>query len=584
MFRMEPVSGRHRRTFILGKAGMVAVGLAVLLLLTGSWYGYRQLTGEACTGRLTLTVAAATEIAPAVRQAADQWTKNGADVDGTCVAVAVSGVSPATMTAAIAREHKVALTGLGPAPTSVGVPDVWVPDSSTWLVRLRSDATGFVPTDGRPIAQSPIVLAVPTPIAQGMGWPGKKVAWKDLLGQMTAAGNGLKAGIVDPSKDATGLTGLLALGGAAGSDAAGAKAKVGALRALATESSSIRDDLLQKFPHSPADIGSALGAAPLSEADVIAYNKQQPPVDLAALYVQPSPPPLDYPYAIMPEIGLQKAAAANALHGVLAQAAFRDALGAAGLRAPDGTTGAGFATPTGAPAATGPITPPDAATAAKVPSAINQVIGSWAAITQPGRVLAVFDVSGSMLEKVPTAGGLNRAQVTQGAAAQGLALFDDRWAVGNWIFSTDLVGTRPWKELVPITPLSSGRERLQQAIGQIVPKKNGDTGLYDTALAAYKEVRDSWEGGRVNSVILFTDGKNDNPDGITQAQLVSQLRKLRDPRRPVRMIIIGIGTGVDRNELQTIVGATSSGGVYIAPDPAKISDIFLEAIATRSGA
>src|SRR3954447_11268558 len=149
MFRMEPVSGRHRRTFILGKAGMVAVGLAVLLLLTGSWYGYRQLTGEACTGRLTLTVAAATEIAPAVRQAADQWTKNGADVDGTCVAVAVSGVSPATMTAAIAREHKVALTGLGPAPTSVGVPDVWIPDSSTWLVRLRSDATGFVPTDGR---------------------------------------------------------------------------------------------------------------------------------------------------------------------------------------------------------------------------------------------------------------------------------------------------------------------------------------------------------------------------------------------------------------------------------------------------
>src|SRR4051812_2653758 len=224
MPRMERVSGRHRRTFILGKAGLVAVGLAVLLLLTGSWYGYRQLTGASCTGRINLTVAAATELAPAVRQAADQWVKDGADVGGTCVGVTVTGVSPATMAAAIARQHKVALTGLGAAPTSVVVPDVWIPDSSTWLLRLESDATGFQPTDGRPVAQSPIVLAVPTPIAQGMGWPTKKFGWRDLLGQITGGG-ALKSGIVDPSKDAVGLTGLLALGAAAGNDTAGAKAK-----------------------------------------------------------------------------------------------------------------------------------------------------------------------------------------------------------------------------------------------------------------------------------------------------------------------------------------------------------------------
>jgi Ca-activated chloride channel homolog len=32
------------------------------------------------------------------------------------------------------------------------------------------------------------------------------------------------------------------------------------------------------------------------------------------------------------------------------------------------------------------------------------------------------------------------------------------------------------------------------------------------------------------------------------------------------------------------VKPTSAGGVFIAEDPAKIGDIFLEAIATRSGA
>jgi hypothetical protein len=50
------------------------------------------------------------------------------------------------------------------------------------------------------------------------------------------------------------------------------------------------------------------------------------------------------------------------------------------------------------------------------------------------------------------------------------------------------------------------------------------------------------------------------------------------------MVIIGIGNEVDRKELEAITAATDAGGVFIAPDPAKIGDIFLEAIASRSGA
>jgi hypothetical protein len=117
-----------------------------------------------------------------------------------------------------------------------------------------------------------------------------------------------------------------------------------------------------------------------------------------------------------------------------------------------------------------------------------------------------------------------------------------------------------------------------------VPKPGGATGLYDTALAAYKEVQDTWQAGRVNSVLLFTDGKNENKDGLTRAQLVSQLTKIKDPRRPVRLVVIGIGNEVDRAELQAITNASSAGGVFVAEDPAKISQIFLEAIAGRSGA
>ena len=583
---MERVPGRHRRTLRLAKIS-AAAATATLVVAGGSWFAVQQFGGPDCTGRVGLAVAAATEIAPAVRTAADRWMADGAAVDGVCVAVTVTGVDPAAQAAAIARSHQVSLAGLGTAPGAVAAPDVWLPDSSTWLLRLTAEAPGFVPTDGGSVAQSPIVLGMPAPVAQQFGWPQRKLAWRDLLAKLTGGGE-LRPGIIDPARDAAGLAGLLALSGAAGSGATGAQQKVATLRALAANSSSIRDDLMQKFPRAADDLENSLSAAPLSEKDVVAYNKERPQVELAALYLDPAPAALNYPFAVLPEADPQHAAAASGLHAALRQAGFLNTLAAAGLRGPDGRTGTGFAAPAGAPGSTAPVATGgdgDAAAAAqKASGAISQLLGSWAAITLPGRVLAVFDISGSMKAKVPTAGGLSRAEVTRKAAAQGLALFDDQWAVGNWVFSTDLVGKRPWRELVPITPLSSARGQLAAAIEQIVPKTGGDTGLYDTALAAYKNVQESWQPGRVNSVILFTDGKNDNPGGLERGALLAQLKKLRDPKRPVRMVIVGIGTGVDRAELESITKATSSGGVFVAEDPARIGEIFLQAIATRSGA
>ena len=96
-------------------------------------------------------------------------------------------------------------------------------------------------------------------------------------------------------------------------------------------------------------------------------------------------------------------------------------------------------------------------------------------------------------------------------------------------------------------------------------------------------MQDTWEAGRVNSVIIFTDGKNEDDEGLTQAQLVSSLKATVDPKRPVRMIIIGIGTEVDPQELKVITDATG-GGVFTTEDPAKMGEIFLEAISSRSGA
>src|SRR3954471_20249873 len=181
MRTIERVSGRHRRNFNFRGAGVVGAAMAIVVVLAGSYLGYQRLADSGCSGSVRLTVAAAPEVAPAVEQAAQRWIQDGANVNGTCVAVTVTAMNPATMAAAVASEHKVTLTGLGAAPESVKVPDVWIADSSTWLLRLKSEAPGFVPTDGKPIAQSPVVVATPQPIAQTLGWPDKKLGWKDLL-------------------------------------------------------------------------------------------------------------------------------------------------------------------------------------------------------------------------------------------------------------------------------------------------------------------------------------------------------------------------------------------------------------------
>ncbi|WP_433387216.1 substrate-binding domain-containing protein [Micromonospora sp. KLBMP9576] len=580
-------AGRHRtRTSLHAVTAAAAVG--VLAVTGGGWFGYRQLTQPDCSGRVELSVAVAAELAPAVGDAAAQWVRNGAAVGGTCIAVNVSAADPVEVATIVAAKHGVTLAGLGQASGTSVSPDVWVPDSSTWLLRLKTGgATAFEPDSGASVARSPVVVAMPEPIATRLGWPQQKFTWTQLLRQ-TQGDKPLRTGIVEPTRDAAGLSGLLSLTAAASaSGGSGAEAeKVAALRALATGRSALRPDLLARFPTAsdPTTIASSLGAAALSERDVIQYNGRKPPVPLAALYPQPAPASLDYPYAVLLGLEPAKASAAWAFNEVLATGDFRDRLGSRSLRAPDGNWGPGFDAPQGAPgpAGGGPAPPADGGAPADGgldPLALDRAVSSWSIATQSGRMLAVIDVSGSMKERVANAGNATRQQVTVEAARRGLNLFDDSWSIGLWTFSTELVGARDHRELVGIGPLSRQRAKLEQSLGAI-RSSTGDTGLYDTVLAAYQQVQENWEPGRVNSIVLFTDGKNEDSDGVTQQELLGRLHRMQDPERPVQVVIIGIGSDVSRAELKSITDVTG-GGAFVTEDPTRIGDIFLRAIALR---
>ncbi|RSM64369.1 VWA domain-containing protein [Actinoplanes sp. ATCC 53533] len=577
-----PVPGRHRTQRQVRTLKVAAAVLALTVVATASWAGVRLLSGPRCAGEVRLSVVAAPEIAPAIRSTAADWTET-ATVDGKCVAVQVTGQESADVAAGVAAQQGQRLLGLGEAKGSAQVPQVWVPDSSMWRLRLQAAAAGFRPTDTTSIAVSPVVLAVPQPVAGNFGPAGAELTWDSLLRQ-TQAGNKITAGVVDPTRDTAGLSGLLSFGQAAAKLGPKAQpATVATLRALAKGGSAVRDDLLSRFPRSldAAAIASSLTAAVLPEQAVIQYNAAAAPIPLAARYVTPAPPSLDYPFLVMPGAAPAVSQAAAGLRTALGSPGFRDALARQGLRGADGAGGAGFAYPAGAPTPSATARGSGGTSGGVDLSAVDRTLEAWLALTHPGRILAVIDVSGSMLTKVPTAGNRTREQVTVEAATRGLDLFDDSWALGLWTFSTNLDGPRDHRELLPVGPLVASRDRAVQQLAAIKPKKNGDTGLYDTILAAYQEMQDGWDPGRLNTVVIMTDGDNDDDNGVSLPALLARLGQLKDPTRPVDIVAIGIGPDVTQGPLQQITG-TTGGGVFTAPDPADIAAIFLKALALHT--
>ena len=97
---------------------------------------------------------------------------------------------------------------------------------------------------------------------------------------------------------------------------------------------------------------------------------------------------------------------------------------------------------------------------------------------------------------------------------------------------------------------------------------------------SFRAQRDSYDPGRVNAVVVLTDGHNEDPAGISDDALLGFLRAEADPARPVTVIAIGMGPDVDFPALEQFAAATG-GKAYLASNPADIRDVFLDAIIER---
>jgi hypothetical protein len=79
-------------------------------------------------------------------------------------------------------------------------------------------------------------------------------------------------------------------------------------------------------------------------------------------------------------------------------------------------------------------------------------------------------------------------------------------------------------------------------------------------------------------VLVIADGEN-NAGNLSRTQLLHELKKLHDPRRPLPIINVGLGPNVNKAELSAISAATG-GHAYVALDPTRMQDVFLAALSS----
>jgi hypothetical protein len=537
--------------YLARRSPVVLLSAALVLLLVG-WAGVTWLRDDRsapeCAERVGLRVAVAPVVAPAVDR----------------IARAAAGRQPCVSITVQARESAAVAGELAGA---ADVADAWLPESTFWLRRARSGGAFEVPGQGTSVASTPVVLAVTEPAARRLGWPAKPLNWSALVGPTARAAT---VGLPDPAVDPVGVGALLGVRALAAREGAPAGTVAAVLRRLAGRTFS--PDGSVALPSGAGLPGRADAVATIEQA-VLGHNALAGAGKLVAAYPEAAVPSLDLPYVVLPGArDAVRVAAAGFLselltlesRGVLSEYGFRTAAGFPPAMPKDRRLRADEREP---------VPLPDEET-------VTEVLTGWSGVQRSARILTVLDISGSMSARVPGT-DQTRLGATLQAAREGAGLLLDNSELGIWVFSTKVDGERDYREILPVGPLRAQRATLAARLAAVRVKAKGGTGLYDTTLAAYRDARRHWTPGRINLVLIMTDGQNEDADSIGREEFLAELAALQDPRRPLPIVFIGLGRDVDPGEL-TAIAKTTGGQVFRTEQPGGMRRIFFAALAKLS--
>ena len=548
---------------------------------------------------------------------ADEFNRSDlatAEVDGEekCVAVVVQ--SKASGGAAQLLDSGWDEASEGPRPV------IWSPASSAWktVLNQRFGSSGREPiaNDATPFMLTPLVIAMPEPMAQALGWPDEPLGWNDILGlARSQQGWGefghpewgaFRLGKTNPNFSTSGLSALIAQTYAAADKRDGLSAEDLRKPEVVQFGTDVETavvhygDTTLTFMNNwyradqRGNPYAYTSAAAVEEKSVIDYNtgnpdgvlqqgeQPRPPrVPLVAIYPEEGTLYSDNPLIVLDADWVdadEKAAAARFVEFAqrpenqerVLEFGFRPGNPDVAVTAPvDRANG---------------VDPTQPQTLLEVPSpeVTVAVLDAWAEQRKGARVTLVVDVSGSMGEPASGESADTKLDLAKSAAVSALDQFKDDDEVGLRIFTNDIApGGATFIDVVPISRVGDVRERLAGEIRNLVPL-NG-TPLYDVTQQTYEELAAGYDPARINAMVVLTDGRND--DGVSsddRQQLDALLAALTAgsegaASRPVRVFPIAYGGDADLTTLRSIAEA-SSGAVYDASDPRSIDKVFTAVI------
>ena len=560
---------------------------------------------------VTVDVAVSSEKIDLLGDLADDFNDSDrADVGGECVFVDVRSKASGAATTALAEGWDEAVDG--PRPV------IWSPASSAWgtiLNQKLADAgeAPVAPEDPTPFMLTPLVIAMPKPMADALGYPDTPVGWADILA-LAQSDTGwadyghpewgpFRLGKTNPNYSTSGLSALIAQTYAATGKSGGLSAEDLANPAVVQYGTDIESsvvhygDITMTFLNNwfRADRrGNSLtyaSAVAVEEKSLIDYNNgnpdgilaqgevpKKPRIPLVAIYPTEGTLYSDNPFFVLDAdwVSADQRAAAEKFQAFVQEPKNQEKVLESGFRPgnPEVSLGAPVVTKNG-------VDPDKPQTLLEVPTGpvMIDLLDAWATQRKGARVMLVLDVSGSMGEPADPAdpAGPTKLDLAKQAVTNGLDDFKAEDLVGLRIFTTDDDGKPVVTDLSPVAPIGPNREALIGEVNNLVPLRG--TPLYDVTQQSYDAMLESYDSSLINAVIVLTDGMND--DGTPaddQDQFDSLLADVTrnsngENSKPVRIFTVAYGSGADPKELRQIA-ETSNATAYVASDATTINQVF----------
>ncbi|HNE35747.1 MAG TPA: substrate-binding and VWA domain-containing protein [Microthrixaceae bacterium] len=597
---------RHRSS----RVGAAVAAIAAAAVLAAACSGGESGSGDDRSECIQVDAAVSSEKIDLLGDLADDFNDSGATVDGTCIDVEVQKVASGVAAQRLADGWDTATDG--PRPV------IWSPASSAWgqILNQRLSTAGkpAMATDPVSFMNTPLVIAMPRPMAEALGWPDQPIGWSDILA-LSRSANGwadeghpewgrFRLGKTNPNYSTSGLHALIAQTYAATGKTAGLSSEdlqnpTVQQYGRDIESSVVHyGDITMTFLNNwfRADRrGTALNyasAVAVEEKSLIDYNAgnpdgeldqgekpRKPRTPLVAIYPTEGTLYSDNPLFILDAdwVSGPQRAAAQQFQKFVMEPKNQEKVLKFGFRPgnPDVAVGAPITADNG-------VDPNQPQTLLEVPSGavMDELLGRWAEQRKGARVMLVIDVSGSMGDPADPSdpGGPTKLDLAKEAVIDGLDSFKADDLVGVRIFTSGIDGgSADFVDLAPVQAIGPNRERIKNQVDQLSPL-NG-TPLYTVTQRSYDQMLTGYDPALINAVILLTDGRNDDGNAADDRdQLQSLLADVKNSNdgensRPVRIFTIAYGGDTNPAELKRISEA-SNATAYTATDATTINDVF----------